>query len=108
MKVGLGTVASCCPEGTGFFSAVFSNSCSYCTSADRANEERLRQLPINDGNTGVPNCDPNDGFWSNLFSNQCNIKNVVGEAIGVPGIPTWAFLLGGGIIAAVALREFNR
>jgi hypothetical protein len=100
----LGTVLPCCPADTGFFSAVFSDSCSYCTSADLAAQQALMANANNQGNTsGVPCCDPNDGFFTNLFSNSCNACNPISDAIGLPQIPSWAWLAAAGVAGVVLL-----
>lgn len=97
----------CCPPDTGFFSAVFSNSCSYCTASGQLEEARLKALPSNEGNTGVPCCDPNDGLLANLFSNSCTVCNPVGDLIGFPSVPSWVFLLGGAFAAFVVVKELR-
>lgn len=96
---------ACCPPETGFFSALMSNSCSWCTSADQAAQATLLLNPNNKGNTsGVPCCDPNDGFFTNLFSNTCNSCNPIGDAVGLSSIPSWVLIAGGAVMAMVVLR----
>ncbi len=102
----LGDILPCCDSSTDFPTAIFSNTCSYCTSGQQTANQALMTNPNNIGNSsGVPNCDPNAGFFSNLFSNNCNVNNVVGSAIGLPSIPDWAWLAGGGLIAFLLLKN---
>lgn len=102
---GLGSTMRCCPADTGFFSAVFSNSCSYCTSADIAAQAALMTNPNNAGNTsGIPCCDPADGFFANMFSNTCNSCNPIGDSLGLPGMPSWMLLLGVGVLGVTVLK----
>lgn len=102
-KQGMGDLLPCCDPSVGFFSAIFSNSCSYCTAPDQA----ASQVAISQfGQTGgVPNCDPNAGFFSNAFSNSCNLANPIGSALGLPGIPDWVWLIGGGALALFVLKR---
>lgn len=103
---GLGDLLPCCDPSVGFFSAIFSNSCDYCTSSDQvAQTQAISQF----GQTGgVPNCDPNAGFLSSLFSNSCNLTNPIGTALGLPEIPSLVWLISGGALALVFFNSLQR
>ena len=108
-KSRLGTVLPCCPADTGFFSAVLSNTCSYCTSADLAAQQTLATNPNNQGNAGVLCCDPSAGFLANLFSNSCDVcSDTATSALGLPdtsSVPGWVWLAGAGIVALFFLKK---
>lgn len=92
----LGALLPCCDPSTGFFSQLMSDTCRYCTDADRAQVAVLMQNENNADNTsGVPCCDPTDGAIANLFSNTCNVCNPIGDTLGLSAVPTWAWAAGG-------------
>ncbi len=102
MLVGLGTVRPCCDPSISAWSAFWSDTCDYCTTADLAAQQAALANPNNQGNTsGVPNCDPNASLLSNLFSNTCNtsVPDAISQAVGAPfSVPAyvWWSLLGVG------------
>ncbi|MDP9054836.1 MAG: hypothetical protein M3N93_11140 [Acidobacteriota bacterium] len=105
----LGSVLPCCPADTNFLTAVFSDSCTWCTSVDITAQQDLMANSNNAGNTsGVPCCDPNAGYFSNLFSNNCTVCNPIGDAVGLSQIPTWAWLAGGGTLALAVFMGGRR
>jgi hypothetical protein len=103
---GLGTTLPCCDSSMSLWDQIWSNSCQYCMDSTIVANQALMQNPNNQGNTsGVPCCDPNAGYLANLFDNSCNVCNPIGEAIGLPNIPSWAWLGGLGIIGFLALKK---
>lgn len=105
MLMGMGDLRPCCPVNQNIFSAIFSNTCDYCTQSQIDKEAALMQLPVNQGNTsGVPNCDPNMGWFAAAFSNDCNLTNPIGNAVGLPQVPQWVWVGGLGILGLVFVR----
>lgn len=97
----LGSVRPCCDSTVSAFDAIFSDVCDYCSDSDRAAQEALMNLPINQGNTtGIPNCNPNMSLFSNLFSNTCtvSVSDAISQTLGVPSLPAyvWWSLIGVG------------
>lgn len=93
----------CCDSSVGTFEAIFSNSCDFCTTADRANQQSQLEQFGGSAN-GVPNCDPNAGFFDSLFSNSCNLQNPVGVVLGLPQVPSWVWFGVGGVIAFTFIK----
>lgn len=102
----LGTVLPCCPADMSTISALLSNTCSWCSTADSAAQQALSTNPNNADNTsGVPCCDPSDGILSQIFSNTCNACNPIGDTLGLSNVPTWAWVAGAGTLAFLLLRK---
>ncbi len=100
----LGTTLPCCPDGTDFLTAIFSDTCSYCSSSSAAAQQQLQQTQET---TGVPCCDPSNGFVANLFDNSCNVCNPIGDAVGLSSVPAWAWILGAAAIGLVILDKLK-
>lgn len=102
----IGDLQPCCDPSMNIFSAIFSNDCQYCTSSQVATNQTLMTNSNNAGNTsGIPCCDPSEGLLASIFSNTCNLCNPVGAAVGLPDIPSWAWILGLGTLGFVLLKK---
>jgi len=87
-----------------FLAAVLSNTCSYCTAAATAANQTLQQTQGLGANQ-VPCCDPSNGIAANLLDSTCNVCNAVGDIVGLPSVPPWAWLLGAAVIGMVVLKN---
>lgn len=102
----LGSVRPCCPTDQNIFSAIFSNTCDWCTQGQINEETRLLGNENNKGNTtGVPNCDPNTPWLEAAFSNSCNLDNPIGSAVGLPQVPQTLWIAGLGVLAFLAIKR---
>ena len=104
--MGVGDLLPCCDPEMDIISQIFSNDCSYCISGQIATNNALMQNSNNQGNTsGVPCCDPSQGFFSSLLSNTCNQCNPIGAVVGLPSIPTWAWIAGLGVLGFILVKD---
>lgn len=102
------SVVPCCDPSVDWLTALFSDSCNWCTSADQTAQTTLMQNPNNQGNTtGIPNCDSNASFLSNIFSNTCNVQvnDAISQAVGLPSIPAYVWWGALGIGAFLVIRK---
>lgn len=103
----LAAIRPCCdPATTNIFSAIFSDTCDYCSSTDYTAQQQQLSTFGNSGN-GVPNCDPNAGTLENVFSNSCNVTvpDVISSSLGLPtGVPAWIYWIGAGLVGVVILK----
>lgn len=95
----------CCDPSMSYWDQLWSDTCQLCSSDVQAQQVALQQTQgLTTSN--VPACDPNSSVFSQLFSNECNATaNSVGQALGAPNIPNWAWLVGAGFIGFVLLKR---